>query len=84
MSQLSFFEVEAPAPVTEMSVLASLRTSMPIAEDRWEPSLVDSVLLLNNRERSTTDDQVKTILVHAQDWVCLELEEWCHTILREW
>lgn len=81
--QLSFADLELTQEAQLESVQALLRPRV-LAPPRFEDAVTRAVLLLNNRERAETDPVVKSILIHAQDWVCLELEDWCHDILREW
>lgn len=56
--------------------------------DFWEDSVTRAVLRVNRAQRELEaeggSDEALQSLIHAQDWLCLELPEWCHDILREW
>lgn len=88
MNQLSLLELpetetsENAATLAAMATLSQPRAIVP--NERFADPIARAVLLLNNRERaSAPEDEAFSILIHAQDWLCLELPEWTHWVLRE-
>jgi hypothetical protein len=53
----------------------------------FEETTITAVLTLNEAERKLwathKDSPILETLVHAQDWLCRDLPEWMHWVLRD-
>lgn len=82
----NLLDLAEPSETTAtMAVMVTLSQARPIVpNERYDEPITRAVLLLNNRERaSEPESEGYRLLVHAQDWLCLELPEWSHWVLRE-
>lgn len=81
---------ESKASLEIIRELVTGQTEEPclLGPEFYDDSVTRAVLLVNRRQRNFEEDggdpEVIRILISAQDWLCRELPEWCHEILREW